>query len=334
MSEFTIVATRGGLIESRHRVSAVVVDTGAAVIASAGDAELQTFWRSAAKPFQLLPLLAAGGIERFQLDAEMLALACGSHNGEPVHREVGARWLAAVGLVESELACAGHPSLWPRLAQEMIRDNVIPTPLWSNCSGKHAGMLALATLRNWPRAGYERLGHAVQQEVEAVVSEWTGITAPQLAWGVDGCTAAAVALPLSAMARAYALLGTSTDRHAAAVRDAMMTQPYMVAGAERLDTILMRAWPGRIIVKIGAEGVYCASLPGLGLGLALKIEDGDMKCAGLALVAVLRAIVTRLAPTGEWSFDQFEGWQHPPIRDTHGQATGHWDVVGGLTFAE
>ncbi|MES2306060.1 MAG: asparaginase [Gemmatimonadota bacterium] len=332
MSDFAVVAVRGPLVESIHRVSVAVTRPDGEMVAWAGDPSQVTFWRSAAKPFQLLPLVEDGGVESFGLDRAMLALACGSHNAEPIHREVGARWLAALGLSESDLSCGGHPSLWPALADMMIHDDVVPTPLWSNCSGKHAGLLALARLHGWPTAGYEESGHPVQQRVAATIAEWSGLAPDALQWGVDGCTAAAVALSLHGMAVAYARLGASDQPAMRTIRDAMMSEPHLVAGTDRLDTILMQAWPGRVVAKIGAEGVYSASLPELGLGISLKVEDGDMRCAGIALVAVLDTITARFGAGIEWPGAALQPWREPIIRNTRREPTGLYGTLGGLRF--
>ena len=333
MSDFEIVAVRGPLDESVHHVSAAVVTLEGTLIAQAGDPELVTYWRSASKPFQLAPLIEDGGIERFGLDQEMLALGCGSHNAEPIHREVGARWLAAVGLQQDDLSCGGHPSLWPDQAERMIRKGVTPTPLWSNCSGKHAGLLALARLHGWPTDSYQAVGHPVQDRVAASVARRTGIAVDRLVWGVDGCTAAAVALPISAMARGYAALGAGADPALAVLRDAMMAWPMMIAGSERLDTVLMEAWPGRVIAKIGAEGVFSAALPTLGIGLSLKVHDGEMRAAGYALIALLEALVQRLDPAGDWPMEQLARWRSPKIRNTRGVVTGSFQPRLALRFA-
>lgn len=333
MSDLKVISTRGPLPESTHEVSAAVVNGEGQLIGHAGDPEMITFWRSCAKPFQLLPLVDDGGIGRFGLDSRMLALACASHNAEPVHREVGAQWLAALGATEADLACGGHPSIWPSLANAMIHDDVIATPLWSNCSGNHAALLALARLHDWPLEGYEARPHPVQQRVAIAIADATGLPAAQLHWGVDGCTAAAVALPLRAMARAYARLGTAAGGSLATIRAAMLAEPYLLAGADRLDTVLMQAWPGRVIAKIGAEGVYSASLPTLGLGVALKVHNGDMTAACLALVAVLGATVERLGVGQEWPLGRLDAWRNPPVLDTRGGRTGHLHVEGGLSWA-
>jgi L-asparaginase II len=332
MSDILVVTTRGPLVETTHRVAVAVVGADGSRVAHAGDASMRTFWRSCAKPFQLFPLVADGGVAHFGLDSAMLALACASHNAEPVHREVGQRWLDAIGATEADLACGGHLSIWPVLANAMIHDDITATPLWSNCSGNHAALQALARLHGWPVAGYEQPTHPVQRRVIDTIVQWTKLPEAALQWGVDGCTATAVALPLEAMAQAYASLGAADDPSLATIRDAMLAWPYLIAGADRLDTVLMQAWPGRIIAKIGADGVYSAALPTLGFGLALKVQDGDMHSACLALVAVLLEIVQRLDPGGDWPLTAFDRWRTPPILNTRGGITGRSAVEGGLVW--
>jgi L-asparaginase II len=332
MADLEVVYTRGPMVESTHQVSVAVVAADGRLVGRAGDPDFITFWRSAAKPFQLLPLIHDGGIGHFHLDREMLALACASHNAEPVHRAVGERWLKALGATEADLACGGHPSLWPALAREMIHDDIAPTPLWSNCSGNHAAMLALARLHGWPEADYAAFPHPVQQRVLESISQWTALDPEKLRWGIDGCTAASVALPLRAMARAYGALGVSSDPGATAVREAMMAEPYLVAGADRLDTTLMEAWPGRVLAKIGAEGVYSAALPTLGLGIALKVHDGDMTAACQALVAVIEATVAKYGAAETWPLEPLDRWRTTPITSTRGTTTGYIEVDGGLRW--
>lgn len=333
MTRFDIVATRGAIDESVHRISAVVMDADGRLVASAGSPELVTYFRSAAKPFQLWPLVRDGGVARFGLDAEMLALACGSHNAEPAHRAVGARWLEQVGLTEADLSCGGHPSLSSRVAREMIRGDIVPTPLWSNCSGKHAALLALARLHGWPLEGYTELGHPVQNAVAGSMARWSGVPESALQWGEDGCTAAAVAMPLTGIATAWARLGTSADAAMATIRTAMLAHPFMIAGSDRLDTVLMEAWSGRVLAKVGADGVYGAALPTLGLGIALKVEDGHFPSAGHALMAVLAQVTSRHDPQGGWPTDRLAPWCTPPILNTRGTPVGAVAVRGGVTFA-
>ncbi|HEY3935092.1 MAG TPA: asparaginase [Gemmatimonadales bacterium] len=333
MGDLNVIVTRGSLVESVHHVSAVIVNDRGDLMGHAGDHSLVTYWRSAAKPFQLMPLLLDGGVERFAIDRQMIALACGSHNAESVHREVGSRWLNAIGATEADLACGGHPSLWPALADAMVHDEVAATPLWSNCSGKHASLLALARLHGWGTSGYEERSHPVQQRVAETIAAWAGLPLDTLRWGVDGCTAAAVALPLRAMAAAYSRLGTATDPVPRMIREAMIGEPYLVAGAERLDTVLMEAWPGEVIAKIGAEGVYSAAFPRAGLGLSLKVHDGDMKAATVALIGVIDQVVHRMQLTTEWPDQVLEPWRRPQIRNTRGVVTGQFELQGTLRWS-
>lgn len=333
MTRFDIVATRGEIDESVHRISAAVTDATGRLVASAGSPDLATYFRSAAKPFQLWPLVRDGGVERFGLDPEMLALACGSHNAEPRHRAVGARWLERVGLSEADLSCGGHPSLSSSVAREMIRTDVVPTALWSNCSGKHAALLALARLHGWPVEGYTKVGHPVQGEVAGSLAHWSGVAPSGLQWAEDGCTAAAVAMPLTGMATAWARLGTSDDRAMATIRSAMLAHPAMIAGTNRLDTMLMDAWPGRVLAKVGADGVYGAALPTLGLGIGLKVEDGHFPSAGHALLAILESLTSRFGSGSPWPMDQLTQWRTPPILNTRGIPVGAIAVRGGVTFA-
>ncbi len=332
MTDLVVVDLRGDRIESRHRIALSVVDSTGRRVAGNREGGEPIFWRSCAKPFQLWPLVNGGGVARFGLDQRMLAIACASHNAEPMHRELVAAWLEVLGLGEEALSCGGHPSLSPTVAEAMIRDGVKPGPLWSNCSGKHSAMLALAVMEGWPIAGYQALGHPVQDAVAASLARWTDLDADELHWGVDGCTAAAVATPLDRLALAWARLGADHDPSIAVIRAAMMSHPELVAGSGRLDTALMAAWPGRIVVKVGADGVYAAALPEQRLGVALKVEDGDMRAAAIALVAILERLVAEVAPDREWPFEAVARWNQPAIRNTRGVETGRTELRGGLAI--
>jgi hypothetical protein len=216
---FRVEATRGPLTESVHPVSAAVVDASGRLLASAGNPELVTWWRSAAKPFQALPLLLDGVADRFGFAGPELALASASHSSEPVHLEAIARFMEKAGVREAELACGPHTPLSPAVAEAVIRDGVVPTPRWSNCSGKHTGMLALARHHGWPREGYNAVGHPVQDRILDEVCRWTGADRDAIRTAPDGCTAACFALPLRNMASAGARLAASTAPAARLLRD-------------------------------------------------------------------------------------------------------------------
>lgn len=331
MSDLLVESTRSGCVESVHRISAAVVDEKGALVAWAGEPGLTSFWRSAAKPFQALPLVADGAAERFGFDARALALSCGSHSSEPWHREVCAAMLEAIGCREEQLACGPHPPLSAKVAAQVAREGVVLTPCWSNCSGKHTGMLALARHHGWPVEGYEREGHPVQERILAEVLRWTGLERGALRLGVDGCTVMCFGLPLASMAAAYARFGVSAEPAARRLREAMWAHPELVAGTGRLCTELMAAAPGRVLAKVGAEGVYSAALPELGLGVALKVEDGDMRSSPPALLAVLQQVLARRG--GTLPLERLGHHVQVELRNTRGAPTGVLRAAGELRFA-
>ncbi len=331
---FRLEATRGGIAESVHRVSVAVVDTEGRLVADSGDPALVAFWRSAAKPFQAMPMVADGVADRVGFTARELALACASHSSEPAHLEVVDGMLRKVGIGEEALACGPHPPLSPAVGEHVLRHGITMTPRWSNCSGKHTAMVAMARAHGWPVAGYERAEHPLQRRILAEVARWTGLAEDRIVQGVDGCTVVSFGLPLSVMALAYARFGVSAEPAAVRLREAMAGFPEMIGGRHRLCTDLGLAGRGAVLAKLGADGVYCAALPGPGLGLALKVEDGDMLCLGPALLGVLRALAARV-PLG---FDPaglgaaVDRHAEIPILNTRGAVTGALRSTGTLRF--
>jgi L-asparaginase II len=220
------------------------------------------------------------------------------------------------------------------VAEQVLRHGTVMSPRWSNCSGKHAGMLALALVHGWPTAGYERREHPVQQRVLAEVERWSGVPASEMHLGVDGCTAVCFGLPLRSMALAFARFGVSEEPAAVRLLAAVAAHPDMVAGQGRLCTDLLAGTAGLAFAKVGADGVYCATLPRAGLGVALKVEDGDMRSSAPALVAVLRALAGHV-PLG---FDP-AAWPESVTRhgeldtvNTRGARTGSLRAAGELRF--
>ncbi len=328
---FRTESTRSDLVESVHLVSVAVVDTGGRLFAHAGDAARMTYWRSSAKPFQALPLVQDGAADAFGFGPEELALACASHSSEPRHREVCMRMLAASGSTEEQLACGPHPPISTAIAESVIREGTVLTPRWSNCSGKHAGMLALARHHGWPTEGYQRAGHPVQERILQEVMRWTGLRRESIHLGVDGCTAVCFALPLHGMALAYARFGTTTEPAAMRLREAMWSHPELVAGTGRLCTELLASCPHRVLAKVGAEGVYSAALPELGLGVALKVEDGHGPSGPVALLSVLSQLAERHGIS--LPLEKLAHHAEPPQRNTRGELTGTLRPAGGLTFS-
>ena len=332
MIDFRIEATRGDLVESVHPVSVAVVRADGTLVASAGDPSLVTFWRSAAKPFQALPLLEDGAADALAITPAELALACASHSSEPRHLAVAEGLLRRIGATPADLACGPHPPLSPAVAERVIRDGIALTPLWSNCSGKHAGMLALARHHGWPLAGYTRPDHPVQQRIFQAVAHWTGMPPDRIGTATDGCTAVTFALPLGAMATAWARLGRDAEPGPARLRAAMAAHPELVAGSGRLCTELMAASAARVLAKVGAAGVYCAAIPELGLGVALKVSDGDSESASVALLAVLEVLLARAGL--ERMYDPAAVARHGtrPVLNTRGDAVGMVRAAGALRF--
>jgi L-asparaginase II len=283
-----IAVRRGPLVEALHRGAVVVADGQGRVVAHVGDPEHVTYMRSSAKPLQLLAMVESGAADRFGFAPEELACMAGSHSGSRRHVETVARSLARLGLDASALACGVHPPFDPEEQKRLQAEGLAPSPLHNNCSGKHTGMLALAQHRGWPTEGYERPDHPVQVRIREVLAQMAGFPAEEIVLGTDGCSVPVHALPLRAAATAFARLvdpqglPPSLAEACRRVVAAMVAHPEMVAGEGRLCTLLMRAWPGRLVAKAGAEGYYAVGiLPGAlgngnpGLGLVVKLEDGD-----------------------------------------------------------
>lgn len=316
-----VEVSRGPLVESRHRVSIAVADGEGRLRARVGNAELVVYARSAVKPFQALPLVDDGVADRFGLTAAELALACGSHNAEPRHVEAARAILRRIGADEDALACGPHVPMGAAAARALAAASEEPTRIHNNCSGKHAGMLALARFHGWPLAGYHRPEHRVQERLLAEIARWTGLPGDEIQTGTDGCGVPTFALPLAALAAAFGRLSAATrrgDAGPARVVGAMMQNPEYVAGIDRLCTDLMRVAAGRIFAKVGAEGVYCAGVPGAEVGIALKVEDGATRAAEPTLLAVLSA----LHVLSEDELGALGRWARPSVLNTRGEHVG------------
>jgi len=332
MTELRIEATRGDLVESVHRVSLAVVSSDGRLVASAGDPSRIAFWRSSAKPFQAMPLVDDGAADALGITPAELALACASHSSEPRHLEVAAGLLRRIGAGEDQLACGPHPPISPAVAERVLREGIALTPIWSNCSGKHAGMLALARHHGWPSAGYERPDHPLQARLLREVARWTGIRAEAIPTATDGCAVVTFGLLLSAMAGAWARFGADAADGPRRIREAMSAHPELVAGTGRLCTDLTGAFPGRVLAKICAAGIYCATLSELGLGVALKVADGDNDVSGIGLLAALAAVVERAGVAGRYNFAPVAAYRAHPVLNTRGARVGMLRATGALRF--
>ncbi len=298
---------RGALVESRHTGAVAVADARGRLVLALGDVERPVFPRSAVKAIQALPLIESGAADAFALGEDELAVACASHSGDKVHVEAVRSLLAKASLDESHLACGAHWPISEDATRTLISSHERPRAIHNNCSGKHAGMLATARhLRLDPR-GYERPEHPVQAMIARVLSETCGVALDSSRMGIDGCSVPTFAVALGALARGFARLGTGEglppERASAARRlfHACFSEPAHVAGEGRFDTVVLRALGPDCFTKGGAEGVHCASLPKLGLGIALKIDDGAKRCAELVMSALIAALIpeARAALSGE-----------------------------------
>ena len=297
LAEPLVEVDRGSITESRHRGHIVVVDPKGNIIASLGAPENVTYLRSSAKPFQAIPLLTTGAADRFGFTDREVALACGSHNGEPIHTELAASMLRKIGLGPEALRCGAHEPYGVEAALELRARGEQPNALHNNCSGKHAGMLAVAVHLGAPTENYDSPENPVQKAIADEMSKFSGVAVTDMALAIDGCGAPIFGITMKAMAFAYARFVSPPPSFDKATRDAcerivrvMSANPELIGGtSDRLDTELMRAAPGRLISKVGAEGVYTAGIKPCeewpkGLGFAIKIEDGDDKRARPAVV--------------------------------------------------
>ncbi len=323
-----VEVTRGPMVESIHRGAIAVCDASGRLRIAIGDVQHAVFPRSALKPVQAVPLIESGAAERFGLNDEEIALACASHSGEPQHTTRIAAWQERIGCTATDFACGPHRPTHEGTAVAMIKSGERWTPLHNNCSGKHTGFMTLARGLEASVAGYEQVDHPVQRAVAGTLTELAALSGP-LPYGIDGCAVPNFAIPLAALARAMAVLadpnGLPPARQAACRRivAAMMANPELVAGTGRPCTQLMRQTPG-IAVKTGAEGVYVAILPSLGLGVALKVDDGAARAAETAIAAVLIALaaVKDEGPA--------HALAHAPVLNTRNAQVGERRMVKGL----
>lgn len=333
---------RGSIVESRHRGHIAVVDGDGKMVAHLGSPDAVTFLRSSGKPFQTIPVITSGAADRFGFTEKEIAIACGSHSGESIHVETVKSMLSRIGLPASALKCGLHEPFSIEEARKLARAGDPPDVLQNNCSGKHAAMLGLALHLDAPTETYDQLNNAVQQEIVRAVALFSQTSPEQIEIGIDGCGVPVFGIAVQAMARMYARLVAPRDDvdeklSGAATRivDAMIHFPEMVGGTkDRLDTELIRIGKGRLISKIGAEGVYtvgilpCSEWP-RGLGLALKIEDGDDRRARPpAVIEALR----QLGVLDTEALTALASYTSPSIENRRGEPVGKVQAAFSLNI--
>lgn len=323
---------RGERIESFHRGAIALADAAGRIVHSLGDVDGLVYPRSALKPIQALPLIETGAADGFGLGTQELALACASHRGEPFHVAAVAAWLARIGLGEADLECGTHPPRHEPSYRALLRAGGSPSQLHNNCSGKHAGFLTTATWLREPTGFYIEPDHPVQRRVTQTIGEMTGLDLSRAPHALDGCGIPVIAVPLAALAVAMARLADPSrlaeHRRAAVKRllDAMIAAPLMVDGTGGMTSAVMTAAPATVRLKPGAEGVFCAALPALGLGIALKIDDGGGRAAELAMATLLDRLGC-FAPEQRAALGAF---LKPPLYTVAGRMAGRLQPAAAL----
>ena len=321
---------RGALVESRHHGAVAVVDADGATVLALGDVAQPVYPRSAVKMIQALPLVESGAAERYGFGDTEIALACASHGGELAQVEVANRMLACAGLDAAALECGAHWPLYQPAAQALARSGGAPSALHNNCSGKHAGFLCVACAAGVDHRGYVAADHLVQREVRAAVEGLTGVGLGADVCGIDGCSIPTWGVPLERLAFAFARFGTGGQmgqkraNAAARIRAACAAQPYYVAGSGRFCSETMKCFGARVLVKTGAEGVFCSALPEQGIGIALKCDDGATRAAEVAMAAM----IARFLPLSDEERGALDKFVRPTLRNWNGIE------VGGLRPSE
>jgi L-asparaginase II len=317
-----IELTRGALVESKHTGAIAVARTTGELVAAVGDVALPIFPRSAIKPLQAVAFVERGAADRFGCGTREIALASASHSGTPAHTALAQCILRRAGLDREALACGVHDPIDPSAARQLVSSGAKATALHHNCSGKHAAMLATAVHEGEPTQGYWRPDHPVQMRIARVLEDLTGCPLGPDVRGIDGCSVPNWAMPLRGLAQAYARFatgeGTGGVRAQACRRiaEACWAHPDLVAGPGRLDTRVMSRLPGGVLLKSGAEGVYCGALPEHGLGFAIKIDDGAKRAAEAAVMRVIVHFYPAAQEVHSTSLVNWQGLEVGAIRTT------------------
>ncbi|MCK4300563.1 MAG: asparaginase, partial [Planctomycetes bacterium] len=311
-------------VESVHRGSVVVADVSGRVVAAVGD-DREFFLRSSAKPFQALAALASGAADHFGFGSPEIALFSASHSGERMHVDLARSILARLGLAYSDLECGVHAPIHRPTLVELYRSGGRPITLHNNCSGKHLGLLALARSQDWPIVGYVERDHPVQEEIFRILGMLLERDPADIPYGTDGCGVPTARVRQSEQARLFALLAnpdaapeefqSALDR----IARAMVTHPELVAGTGRLNTQLLQAAGDAVVAKTGAEGSIGVGLRGRGLGISVKVGDGNARALGPVLAAILRGLGVVSGEKGE---EFCRAYSPAPVTNARGERVG------------
>ncbi len=322
MTEILAKVYRGDTVESVHYGSVAVVDSKGRLVYTAGDPQFFTYLRSSAKPFQTVPLIESGAADYFDFSEKELAVASGSHNGEKIHVDAVKKILKKIGLSEKYLKCGTHTPLY------YTAKNIIPksaqkfSVLQHNCSGKHAGMLAVSKHKGFNPRNYIDPKHPLQKMILKAVAEICEYPQNKIKIGIDGCSAPNFALPLINMALGFARLISSDSNHRESLKiilNCMRKHPEMVSGQGRLDYILAKVTNGKVVSKAGAEALQCFGIVGENLGVAVRILDGNNRANGCVVAEVLR----QLGILSKTDLKKMEKFAYPKIKNWSGLEVGY-----------
>jgi L-asparaginase II len=332
MSEELLHVYRGLIVENIHRGDIVVVNHQGNILKKTGDAQKFTYFRSAAKPFLALNVILSGAAAAYGFTDKELAVMCASHRGENFHVETVAGILNKVGLKEEDLHCGITEPFSRPAAVKIYKSGQSLTPLHCNCSGKHLGMLSVCKHKGYSLEGYYDINHPVQQDELEILSAFTGVEKSKIIIGVDGCTVPVHGIPLYNMALAYARFANPsllTSEYAVAVdrlANAIVNNPEMISGIKAFCSDLIMSGEKEIIGKAGADGVYCMGLPGKGTGIALKIEDGDMRSSHIVAANVLK----QMGVFNKKQLDFLDKYIVAPVVDNFKNRIGEYKAIFSL----
>jgi L-asparaginase II len=320
-----VLVYRGEYLESTHDVHVAVVNAQGELLYSYGNPDRFTFPRSSIKPFQAVQLIETGAAEAFNYSAADISLSCASHSGEPFHRHTVLDILHKVGLVEDHLQCGTHIPRDMESYKQLIREGKELTPVFSNCSGKHSGMLATAVHMNEDVHTYRELSHPLQQRILEIIEDVCSFPKEQIQISVDGCGVPVHQLPLRNTALGFARLAKpeviADENRAKALKTichSMIQHPEMVGGTDRFDTDLMRVYNGRIVAKAGAEAVQCLADLETGIGIAIKVEDGSPRATSVVTMEVLK----QLGIGDEEMFTKLASYVNAPVLNARNDQIG------------
>ncbi|WP_206374724.1 asparaginase [Sneathiella chinensis] len=315
---------RGTMVESVHQVNAAVMDAAGTLLHRWGDIEKPVYLRSAIKPIQALPFVESGAADACNATDREISLACASHTGEDIHVDAVTAWLDRLGLGIEDLECGAHWPSYRPAERALAARGEQPTAAHNNCSGKHTGFLATARHLGEPLQGYIHLDHPVQQRIVRVLEDFTGLDLSRAPIGIDGCSIPTLGVPLDRAALAIArfadpsALGAERAAACHRIQQAIACEPMMIAGSDRLCTALNGSARGAVIAKVGAEGVYLAALPKLGLGISMKTVDGTTRGCEAALGAVLET----LGVMTDEMHTAMDGFTRPVLKNWNGFEVG------------